>query len=78
MAKRSEISSIGYYREVLNDYPKSAQYYGLENIYIDKISYLVRLISKDKSNIIFHHTLKDLYRFITTFKTKRSNLYRPQ
>jgi hypothetical protein len=76
-AQEGKIPDLCDYRRIFNDYPSSKDYYGLEEIFINRMVIIVQLMQRDRTGYIMRQALRQLYQFFTSFETRPENLYRP-
>ena len=51
------ISSLGYYRIIFDDFAQAVDYYGLEEIFLERMLSLVKVIQRDSSKEISNMAL---------------------
>jgi hypothetical protein len=76
--EQKKFVSLGYYRIILDQFDKSIDYYGLDEIFLERMMPLIKVIERDPTQSISNMALRELYRFIATAKTSNHNKFRPQ
>jgi hypothetical protein len=77
-ARKEKFKDLAYYRMLFNDLPEAKDYYGLEDFYLIRLLPVIKLIQREESRQLYTYTLRELYQFITTYKTLPTNFYRSQ
>jgi hypothetical protein len=77
-AAQKLMRDLAYYRVLFNEKQDSLNYYGIEDLYLGKMLYLIGVMQRDGSKQIYRLAMRDLYEFITSYETSPINLYRSQ
>lgn len=69
---------LAEYRRIFNQTLSAKDYYGIEEIFVNRILNVVRVMQRDKSRFILKSSLRQLYQFITNYNGNTNNYFRPQ
>ena len=77
-AELNKMVELAEYRRLFNHIASAKDYYGIEEIFVNRILNVVRVMQRDNSRFILKATLRQLYQFITSYNGNTNNYFRPQ
>jgi hypothetical protein len=76
-AETSKIVDLCDYRRLFNEFPKAKDFYGLEEIFVNRMAGVIQVAVRDRTGYIIRAAMRQLYQWLTAFDTKVTNFYRP-